>query len=713
MKTELDKISWPLARVGEAIEALARESGYPLKRLDAPAPRIDAQWNEAETLNRWLEGVSAWMGLEAERAVAPYIEVEHLLRTAGPVLIRLDVEGEPRFLALIRSRGRKLLILAPSLKVHSLPLVQIREAICRHVELPLIEEINRILVAARVPARRQQRARSALLGEFLANTRLDGFWLLRLPAQTGFGQLLRQAGLLRRFTAMACAYIFFYAFWILSWIVVGRGVLRGQFDEGWFLAWAMLLMSMIPARLFATWSQGFIAIRAGSILKQRLLTGALGYDIDEVRQQGIGQLLGRVVESEAVESLAMSGGFLALFASVDLSIALFVLKSGAGGWLHTLLLLTWVAIVCTTGWHYYSRRAQWTRSRFKLTQALVERMVGYRTRAVQEARERWHDGEDQSLEQYLILSGDMDRRLTLLMALAPRGWLILGFAGLVPEFVYGKPSSTALAISIGGILFAYRALSKAALGISHLSGAMIAWREVAPLFHQASRADSVGSPAFALKESAAQTNREERRPLIEANNLIFNYPSRGEQVLRGGSLRIYAGDRLLLEGASGGGKSTLASLLNGLRHPQSGLIFLSGLDRQTLGSEGWRRRVVTAPQFHENHVLTETFAFNLLMGRRWPPRAEDLQEAKALCQELGLGNLLESMPAGMFQMVGETGWQLSHGEKSRLYIARALLQKPELVILDESFAALDPETLRQTMRCVVNRAATLLVIAHP
>jgi len=101
------------------------------------------------------------------------------------------------------------------------------------------------------------------------------------------------------------------------------------------------------------------------------------------------------------------------------------------------------------------------------------------------------------------------------------------------------------------------------------------------------------------------------------------------------------------------------------------------------------------------------------MGRRWPPEATDFEEAEALCRELGLGELLGRMPAGLHQMVGETGWQLSHGERSRLYIARALLQKAELVVLDESFAALDPETLRRALRCVLDRAPTLVVIAHP
>jgi ABC-type multidrug transport system fused ATPase/permease subunit len=64
-------------------------------------------------------------------------------------------------------------------------------------------------------------------------------------------------------------------------------------------------------------------------------------------------------------------------------------------------------------------------------------------------------------------------------------------------------------------------------------------------------------------------------------------------------------------------------------------------------------------------------------------------------------------------MVGEGGWQLSHGERSRIYIARSLLQNSELVILDESFAALDPETATAALRCTVKRAKTLLVIAHP
>jgi ATP-binding cassette subfamily B protein len=105
--------------------------------------------------------------------------------------------------------------------------------------------------------------------------------------------------------------------------------------------------------------------------------------------------------------------------------------------------------------------------------------------------------------------------------------------------------------------------------------------------------------------------------------------------------------------------------------------------------------------------------FNLLLGCTWPPTQREVAAAETLCRDLGLGPLLDRMPGGMSQQVGETGWQLSHGERSRVFLARALLQQAELVILDESFAALDPQTLEQCLECARRHSATIVVIAHP
>jgi ATP-binding cassette subfamily B protein len=84
-----------------------------------------------------------------------------------------------------------------------------------------------------------------------------------------------------------------------------------------------------------------------------------------------------------------------------------------------------------------------------------------------------------------------------------------------------------------------------------------------------------------------------------------------------------------------------------------------------------------------------------------------------VCDELGLSELIAKMPAGLDQMLGDSGWRLSHGERSRLFIARALLQRGEVIVLDESFAALDPETAALCLRCALARAPALVVIAHP
>ena len=169
----------------------------------------------------------------------------------------------------------------------------------------------------------------------------------------------------------------------------------------------------------------------------------------------------------------------------------------------------------------------------------------------------------------------------------------------------------------------------------------------------------------------------------------------------------------MLQGGSGGGKSTLAAILAGLRTPSNGLLLLQGLDLRTLGAEEWRRRIALAPQFHENHILSGTLAFNLLMGSRWPASREDLALAETLLYDLELGPLLERMPNGIHQIVGETGWQLSHGERSRIFLARAILQNADLLILDESFAALDPETLESCLRVLFAQPRAILVIAHP
>ncbi|MFP2905613.1 ATP-binding cassette domain-containing protein, partial [Pyxidicoccus sp. 3LFB2] len=623
-------------------------------------------------------------------------------------------EGGPAVLVLLGARHGRLRVLTPASRVESLGWETLHTALSQELEAPVRPSVEDLLDQAGVPARRRARVRRLILGERLGTLWLDVGWLLRLPPGQSFRAQLRHARMNRQLALLLAAHLTQYALGLLSWWLIGRGLLLGRVDRGWMLAWAMLLLTQVPVQMLAQWVAARLSIQGGGLLKQRLLAGALRMDVEQVRSQGAGQLLGRVMEADAFEALALNGGLAGFLALIELLFATAVLAAGAGP-VPALLLLGWTILTLLGGWRCIQARQRWNDARVGMTHDLIERMAGHRTRLAQESRERWHDGEDQALEHYQRVSERLDRREVLLTGLMPRGWLLLGTTGLVLSFTLGGASPVALAVGIGGVLLAWRAFSRLVLGLSALAESGSAWKQIASLFHAASRTEDAAAAPLSAPPPVRDGRTGDAEPdvLLEAQRLVFRYQERGEPVLHGCDVRVHRGEHLLLEGPSGGGKSTLGALLAGLRQPQAGLLLLHGLDRRTLGPDRWRASVVAAPQFHENHVFSGTLAFNLLMSRAWPPRPEDLELATAICEELGLGDLLARMPAGLMQIVGETGWQLSHGERSRLFIARALIQQAELLVLDESFAALDPETLRRCYQCVVARVPSLLVIAHP
>lgn len=683
----MNEYLWPESRLFEAVQSLAIVS-----RLQP-----ETRNQKSETSND-AEAIARHLGLEAQPVETPYPDLEVQLPKMAPALIR---HGSG-FIAL--ASGSRLTLLSPDGKTHRVSPSALRAALCADIEAPVIEQIRGLLASAQVPLAKQATAGAAILRERLGTTPIRGIWLLRLTPGAGLWRQLRQAKIPRRLVGLASAHAVQYMLWILAWWIIGANVLNGGKDRSWLVLWALLLLTLVPLRVLITWLQGRIAIGAGARLKQRLFFGALRLEPDSIRHQGAGQLLGRVIETEAVEALALSGGFLGLVALIELAVSVFILGAGAGGALQSVLLLAWLAVAALIARQYYSRNRTWTDLRLAMTHDLVESMVGHRTRLAQLPPDRWHQGEDEALEGYLKSSKAMDNSTAALLAVVPRGWLIVSLAGLIPAFARGIDSPAGIAIAIGGMLLAYRALKRLAAGSWQLAGAAVAWQRVEVLYRAAARQEALGS--LTLPAPA------EPHSLVDARDLVFRYSDRAQPVLRGCNLQVSTGDRVVLEGASGGGKSTLVSLLIGLRQPDSGRLLMDGFDRPTLGAEAWRNYIAAAPQFHENHVLAETFAFNLFMGRRGTIGPNELAEAEAICHELGLGELLERMPSGMLQMVGETGWQLSHGERSRLYIARALLQKAEIVVLDESFAALDPENLQRTVECVLQRARSLLVIAH-
>ncbi len=726
---------WPVEHAGAALAALAHagkrgQSPGPTALADAsPFLGAPAPWvaRDRAALGRWLDTAGRALHLELEPLRPGYQELPLALDRAGPKLLGAEVDGEPRLLLYLRRRGATACLLGRDGQVREVALRELYATLRAGVDPAAEARVEALLDRARLTPERRARARDTMLDEALAAHVVEAGWSLALPPSAPFLSQLREAGLVRRGVALVVCQVAAQALALLAWWLIGKGALEGRLEPGWLVAWALLLATLVPLRSLSSWWQGSAALELSVLLKRRLLAGALELEPEETRHQGAGQLLGRVIESEALEALVTTGGLASVLGLVEVLVAGGVLAGGPGGAPAAGLFAAWIGVLALASWRYSRRLRDWTTTRLAMTHDLVERMVGHRTRLAQEPRETWHVEEDAQLSGYLRRSAALDR-VAIALSAAPGAWLVLGLLSLAPAFIAGQTPGATLALGVGGVLLAHGALARLAGGVGALLAAEVAWAQAGELFRAGARTERPGRAALlaASAEDSASTpydpsathgadapTRATRGALVEARDLCFRYPGRREPVLRGVGVRIDHGDRLLLEGPSGGGKSTLGALLTGLRAPDTGLLLLGGLDRHTLGRHGWRRRVVGAPQFHENHVLSATFAFNLLMGRGWPARPDDLQLASEVCVELGLGALLERMPAGLSQMVGETGWQLSHGERSRLFIARALLQDADLIVLDESFAALDPITLERALRCVLARARTLVVVAHP
>ncbi len=213
---------------------------------------------------------------------------------------------------------------------------------------------------------------------------------------------------------------------------------------------------------------------------------------------------------------------------------------------------------------------------------------------------------------------------------------------------------------------------------------------------------------------------------VELDNVRFAYPSAdkvslasleevstldsrgGEEVLHGVSFRAEPGQMVALVGTSGAGKSTIAQLIARLYDVDSGAVRLAGVDVRDLTAESIRGAVGMVTQ--DGHLFHETIRANIVLPR---PDAMDEEVWDAL-NRARLSDLVASLPDGLDTVVGERGYRLSGGERQRLTIARLLVARPRVVILDEATASLD-STSEVAVQAALSEALegkTSVVIAH-
>jgi len=192
---------------------------------------------------------------------------------------------------------------------------------------------------------------------------------------------------------------------------------------------------------------------------------------------------------------------------------------------------------------------------------------------------------------------------------------------------------------------------------------------------------------------------------VRFESVSFAYPSRDGLVLDALDLELRPGETVALVGASGAGKSTVASLLLRLAEPTAGSVRVGGVDLAECDAEAWRRQLAWVPQ--RPTVFRATVAENIALGGG----DGDVRAAALLA---GADAFVRRLPDGYETVVGDGGRPLSAGERQRLALARAFLRDAPLVILDEPTANLDPESAELVADAIERIAAdrTVLLIAH-
>ena len=693
MSLALRELLWAPADVHRGLEALFMAAG--LSRGATGLPKL----SEADSTIDWLINAPRVAGVDGslETVGKSGLLDELTIRGAFALTVPWMAEGRmvPYVLAIVSEGARCRLVTPSNAEVVSSParLFDLIDEQARTTGDDL-REVLRDLPGGRDAVEalyRRERVDGLAFG--VVRYSRDGASPLAEQLDALFGRRLVYG-----FCALSVAELVFSTGAALT---LGRAAVEGIVDRGRIVAWAMLALANVPLSYWSSALLGELTVLAGMAIKRRLLEGAIFVDEKVLRTQGYGAAIARLNEASVIERTSLAEVF-ALITPISMWLAAAWLFATTP-WASALLgvQLATMAVVAVVVHRLVRSHGAAYRQRLQISEDLVDKIVGHRTRAIQESASRRHDDEDRALAAYASMLGTQDAFAVVLSSMT-RLFALAAACVLAVAFVRGATSQELLAGAVG-VFLGMQGMAGAAAASERGMGWLAAWRAIAPLLVAGRERDRP------QRDVDAEQAGQYVPTVVAASAVSFAYRQGGRVVLRNAILRVRRGERVLIEGPSGGGKTTLAKLIAGELRPTSGSVLVGGFDVSTMSQRQWRQLVASAPQFHENHIFNNSFSFNVdPVGGR-----EGLApSALAVCEELGLDEVLSRMPAGPAQLLGETGWQLSHGERSRVFIARALLQGAKVVVFDESFAALDPITMQRVVACVVRRAPTLFVIAH-
>lgn len=239
---------------------------------------------------------------------------------------------------------------------------------------------------------------------------------------------------------------------------------------------------------------------------------------------------------------------------------------------------------------------------------------------------------------------------------------------------------------------------------------------VANVFGKVQKAIGATESLFDLMEEEQETYLKDDNPKtvtldgnIEFKEVSFAYESRSDRtVIKNLSFRVRSGQTVALVGASGSGKSTIASLILQFYKPNEGMLLFDGLPAMEYSLKELRSNMALVPQ--EVLLFGGSIRENIAYGK---PSATE-KEILSAAEKANALEFIRNFPEGLDTIVGERGIQLSGGQRQRIAIARAILKNPKILILDEATSSLDSESERTVQQALdrLMQGRTSIVIAH-
>jgi ATP-binding cassette subfamily C protein LapB len=486
--------------------------------------------------------------------------------------------------------------------------------------------------------------------------------------------------------------------------VYDRVVPNNATDTLWMLALGVLLVIAMDYMLrllrgrFIDLASARIDVKLSALIMERVLGMRL-----ETRPASVGSFAANLRSFESVRDFIASATVSAL---IDLPFALiFLLLIAWIAWPLVLIPLLGLVVGVVYAYLVQHRMHELAETTYRATAqrnaALIESLTALETIKTQCAegvvQNKW-----ERTTAFLARSGV---QLRLLSSSASNGAAAVTQVVSVALVIAGVYLIQERLLTMGGLIAISMLGGRAIAPLAQAVGLLMQYQNARMAL---SSLDQMMAQPIERPDATAFVHRPELSGEIEFRDVSFSYPEQGEAALRNVSLRILPGERVVIIGRTGSGKSTLQKLMLGLYQPGSGVVRIDGIDLRQLDPADLRRNIGCVGQ--DATLFYGTLRENIAIGA---PYADD-EAIVAAAEVAGLAPFVNRHPKGFDMLIGERGESLSGGQRQEVAIARAVLLDPPILLFDEPTSAMDFST-EQAFKDRLTRFAahkTVVLVTH-